>query len=417
MFLKDFALRLNCAEIEPNPFFIKMNHASLKERFLSQFKATPSLFRSPGRINLIGEHTDYNDGFVMPAAIDKEIIFAIAPSEDSSSVVHAIDMNESVELNLDEVARVEKPAWANYLLGIIDRLSDRGLKMRPFNCIFGGNIPQGAGLSSSAALECGFVYALDAINDLGISRVNMVRMAQWSEHHYAGVKCGIMDQFASMMGKKDHVFMLDCRSLDYQYFPFRLNEYEVVLFDTGVKHSHASSGYNTRREECEEGVRVLKSRIPGVESLRDVRIDVLKAARGQLPGKVYDRCLYVVEEIERVQAAAIDLANADLAAFGTKMTQTHRGLSTLYEVSCPELDFLVAELTANQHILGARMMGGGFGGCVIALVRSSGKEEIVDNMHRKYLNTFAIELKAYEVRITEGVSAIGQDPVVLTTSN
>lgn len=382
------------------------NYDAIKFRFQELFHFTPLIIRAPGRINLIGEHTDYNDGFVMPAAIDKEIIFAISSSADNVTTIHALDFGESFTVDLENVHKVERPLWANYLLGVIHKLKTLGYKTKPFKCVFGGNIPVGSGLSSSAALECGFVFALNALNNFGIPSREMILMAQWAEHHYAGVKCGIMDQFSSMMGKEGHVFMLDCRSLEYTYFPLQLNGYELILFDSNVKHSLASSEYNVRRHECEEGVRILKSFYPNIASLRDVSSATVVKHKTDLPAKVYNRCLYVTEEIERVVAASKDLNNGDIKAFGKKMYATHDGLSKLYEVSCVELDFLVDCAKSNNVVIGARMMGGGFGGCTINIVHSSAVKSLEKEIREKYFQRFGIELKIYEVKIKGGVSQV-----------
>jgi galactokinase len=385
---------------------MNLSYTSVREQFRERFGLVPVLFRAPGRINLIGEHTDYNDGFVMPAAIDREIVFAFALSDDSTTVIHAANMNETAAVDLEHIAKDEGGGWINYLLGVLDRLRSRQPGIGPFKCLFFGNIPTGSGLSSSAALECGFAYGLNALNNLGIPAIDLIHIAQWSEHHYAGVRCGIMDQFSSMMGKKDHVFMLDCRTLGYRYFPFILKDYEIVLFDTGVKHALANSEYNTRRGECEEGVRILQKLDPEIRSLRDVTAETVGMHKHLFPGKVFDRVWYVTGEIERVQAAAADLERGDLLAFGKKMNETHRGLSELYEVSCPELDFLVNESLASPDVLGARMMGGGFGGCVIAIIGSSAKRRIEEELYETYKRAFGIELKAYEVAIADGVGKI-----------
>lgn len=381
-------------------------HTRVRKEFGERFGKDPALFRAPGRINLIGEHTDYNNGFVMPAAIDKEIVFALALSDDDTTIVHAGDLNESATIDLSHIIRNEEGGWINYLLGVLDRLRSRDLQIPPFKCFFSGDIPVGSGLSSSAAMECGFLYGLNDLLGLGIEKMDMIHIAQWAEHHYAGVKSGIMDQFTSMMGKKDHAIMLDCRSLQYRHFPLILNEYEIILFDTGVKHSLAGSEYNTRREECEEGTRILQTQDAAIESLRDASSAMIIRHRHLFPPKIFDRVSYVTSEIERVQAAADDLDGGDLRSFGEKMTESHKGLSALYEVSCRELDFLVDEITTSRHVLGARMMGGGFGGCVIALVRSDAKQEIEEGLTAKYRRTFGIDLKIYEVNISDGAGKI-----------
>lgn len=374
----------------------------IRSRFVELFKAEPILVRSPGRINLIGEHTDYNDGFVMPAAIDKEIIFAIAPSHDDQCLIFSEQYEQLVPVNLLTPKPVDEPGWANYVFGVLHQFVQRDLPVGAFHCAFGGNIPTGAGLSSSAALECGFAFALNKLFNLKVPTTELIRMAQWSEHHFVGVKCGIMDQFASMMGKAGHVILLDCRSLEHRYFPINLGDYTILLCDSQVKHSLVASEYNQRRSECEEGVRVLQQHHPEVKSLRDVSPEWIEAHRDEFPGKVYQRCRYVVSEIARVQKASADLGRGDLAHFGQKMFETHDGLSKDYEVSCPELDFLVDQARHCKDILGARMMGGGFGGCTINLIHKTAVDRFIEETDRAYRSRFSVGLKTYRVSIEDG---------------
>jgi galactokinase len=240
------------------------------------------MFRSPGRINLIGEHTDYNDGFVMPAGIDREMIFAIGFSDTNTSTLHALKHGQTYSFDIQKPVRVARPLWANFMLGVLHKYQERGLNLKPIHCVVDGDVPTGAGLSSSAALECGFAYGVDHLHNFGLPRLEMVHIAQWAEHHYVGVLCGIMDQFASMMSMADQAFMLDCRTLEYHYFPLDLKDFTLVLCDTQVKHSLASSGYNTRREECEQGVAVLQRHYPSVKSLRDVTLEQINLHRAEL---------------------------------------------------------------------------------------------------------------------------------------
>jgi galactokinase len=385
---------------------VEYNHHHVLDTFLALYNDQPMLVRSPARINLIGEHTDYNNGFVMPAAIDKEIVFAIAPSANGASSIYSLNFQEEFQVDLNNPDKVIKPLWVNYLLGIIRQLKDRNLNLIPFRCVVGGNIPTGSGMSSSAALECGFVFALNELNHLRLDRIDMIKMAQWSEHNYAGVKCGIMDQFASMMGMKDHVLVLDCRSLAYQYFPIALHGHSILLLDSNVKHSLADSEYNTRRKECEEGVRILKEHFPSIESLRDVTLEMLNEYRQRLSPVVYNRCLYVVSEISRVQEASRDLGMGDIISFGKKMYETHDGLSNLYEVSCKELDFLVDRAKESESVLGARMMGGGFGGCTINIVKDSDIKMFINKVGEAYQKAFGIELPSYVVAVNDGTSIV-----------
>jgi galactokinase len=375
-------------------------------KFLQLFKKEPLLIRAPGRINLIGEHTDYNDGFVMPAAIDKEIVFAIALSNSSTSTIHAAMFNEDLHVDLSNLEKVKSPSWANYLLGVLFQFRERGIPLKNFNCVFNGNIPAGAGLSSSAALETGFAYALQKINESHFSNIDIIKLSQWSEHNYVGVQCGIMDQFASVMGKEQHAILLDCRDLTYTYLPLRLGEYTILLCDSKVKHALVDSEYNTRRKECEEGVSILRRYNPGIKSLRDVTAEMLSKHKDALRGKVYLRCAYVVEEIERVQKASEDLRNGDLNAFGKKMFETHRGLSEQYEVSCKELDFLVELAKKNKFVLGSRMMGGGFGGCTINIIKESAVDEFVREAKHAYKKNFSIEMQPLRINITNGTGLI-----------
>ncbi len=387
----------------------------IQTRFIELFQQEPLIVRAPGRINLIGEHTDYNDGFVMPAAVDKEIFFGISASSDGRSVVYSLKYDESFEINLDDPAPVKTPAWANYLLGVLFQFREHGYPVKPFNCVFGGNVPLGAGMSSSAAMECGFAVALSEFNLLKVPKLKMVTMAQWAEHHFVGVQCGIMDQFASVMGKKGHVIVLDCRSLTYEYAPLDLKEYAIILCDTKVKHSLVDSEYNTRRKECESGVATLQKYYPDIKSLRDVTVGMLQEHAAEFDGKVYQRCLYVVEEIERVQRASEDLKRGDLESFGKKMYETHGGLSGQYEVSCAELDFLVEEAKKFDGVIGARMMGGGFGGCTINLVNKTSTEKFIRHMASAYKEKFNIEMPAYRVDIVDGTGRVREEELTLWT--
>ena len=378
--------------------------STIRKKFLELFKTEPLLIRAPGRINLIGEHTDYNDGFVMPAAIDREIVFAIAPIHSNRSVIHSAMFNEDFEVDLSNLEKVKSPSWANYLLGVLFQFHQRGIKLQNFNCVFNGSIPAGAGLSSSAALETGFAFALQKINHSDLSRMEIIKLSQWAEHNYVGVQCGIMDQFASVMGKEGHVILLDCRDLSFEYLPLHLDGHALILCDSKVKHELVGSDYNTRRKECEQGVAVLREYYPDVKSLRDVTRTMLEKHRAEFPGKVYMRCQYVVEELERVQAASRDLKRGDLRSFGKNMFDTHRGLSEKYEVSCEELDFLVMEAKKNTAVLGSRMMGGGFGGCTINIIQENAVDGFIESTKYAYRQKFSIEMQPLSVRLTDGTS-------------
>jgi galactokinase len=384
----------------------RFNRKTVHHKFLELFDTQPILVRSPGRINLIGEHTDYNDGFVMPAAIDREIVVAIDVSMDDHSTLYSVKHNEFFSFHTTDPAKVKSPLWANYLLGVVRKFVDQGHPVKSFNCVVDGDVPTGAGLSSSAALECSFAYALDHLHKFGIPRQELILIAQWAEHNYAGVKCGIMDQFASMMGLENKAFVLDCRSLEYHYFPVDLKDSTIVLCDSMVKHSLASSEYNTRRSECEQGVQILHRYYPEVRSLRDVTRQMIENHRSKLSEKVYNRCTYVVEENQRVLDASKDLERGDLKSFGKKMYETHHGLSLLYEVSCDELDHLVAESKKIPGVLGARMMGGGFGGCTINIVETSQVDNFILKISESYKKQFNVKMNTYVVSIQDGTGLI-----------
>lgn len=378
---------------------------SVEKKFKELFNENPLLLRSPGRVNLIGEHTDYNMGYVLPGAIDKSIYFAITPRNDDLCKIYAYDINESHEFNVNDIHRSEK-SWTNYLMGVVDQLNKAGYKINGFNCVFGGDIPIGAGLSSSAALEAGLAYALNSIYDLKISKLELVKLAQKSENEFVGVKCGIMDQYINIFGEENKVLKIDCRSLEYEYIPFEFKNVSIVLFNTGVSHSLASSEYNLRRKECREGVEIIQKDFPEVQSLRDVTLDMIYEYKNKMTNKIYNRCKYVVEENERLLKACNALKRKDLPTLGELMYQTHEGLSKDYEVSCDELDYLV-DLTKNDdRIYGARMMGGGFGGCTINLIEKNEVQDVCNLFAEKYKRKFGIELKYYVTSINKGTSFI-----------
>ena len=379
---------------------------TVSAKFIELFDSQPTLVRSPGRINLIGEHTDYNDGYVMPAAINRDIVVGIDFSIDDHSTLYSVKHNEFFSFHTSDPAKVKSPLWANYLLGVVRKFVDEGHIVKSFNCVIDGDVPTGAGLSSSAALECSFAFALNHLHRFGIPTQQLILMAQWAEHHYAGVKCGIMDQFSSMMGLEGQAFVLDCRSLEFRYFPVDLKKTSIVLCDTMVKHSLASSEYNTRRSECEQGVMIIRRHNSEVLSLRDATLSMIEECKAEFSGKVYNRCRYVVEENERVLAASHDLERHDLAAFGQKMYASHKGLSELYEVSCEELDFLVGEAKNTSGVLGARMMGGGFGGCTINLVEDAEIHSFISKMTEVYEKKFGVRMNTYVVSIKDGTGIV-----------
>lgn len=361
------------------------------EIYHNLFNDAPLIVHSPGRINLLGEHTDYNEGFVLPAAIDKYVKVAIGKRLDNNVVLYAVSFNERYEAKLEDI-KPEKGSWTNYVIGVADQLIKRSHSIGGFNLVIDGDVPSGAGMSSSAAVECAVCFAINELFGLRLSKMDIVLISQAAEHTYAGVKCGIMDQFASVYGKKGNAIKLDCKTLNYDYIPLDLEGYKIVLFNTNVKHNLASSGYNTRRAQCEEGVGLIKKYHPEVESLRDVTKEMLQHISDPL---VRLRCQYVIEENRRLLAGCEDLQKGDLKAFGKKMFRTHEGLKNEYEVSCAELDWLVDAVKDKEGVAGARMMGGGFGGCTINIIREDMIGKIEQELAEAYPKAMGKKLSAY----------------------
>jgi galactokinase len=394
---------------------------AIRTQFSNHFNYNAALVvKSPGRINLIGEHIDYNHGFVLPAAIDKFIEVAIGKRSDGAIHMVAVDLGETIILPIHNLAP-HATVWVNYIIGVVDQVfnnlatnENNFAKIKEdfnggFSICIQGNIPLGAGLSSSAAVECAVLFALNELYNLSLTRMQMALMAQSAEHKFAGVNCGIMDMFASLHGEKNKAILLDCDSLAFTYYPLALNDYSIVLFDTQIKHALASSEYNTRRLECEQGLKIIQEKYPTVKTFRDISLEQVEACLASNDvnrSKVYQRCKYVVEEIQRVQLAVQDLAKGDMQAFGKKMFETHKGLSKLYEVSCPELDFLVEATSHNENVLGARMMGGGFGGCTINIIKKSAVEEITKALTANYAKKMHKELAVYITSIEDGTHIV-----------
>ncbi len=377
----------------------------VKQVFETHFGKPDCIVRSPGRINLIGEHTDYNFGFVLPAAIDKAIYVAMRKRADGEIHLFAGDLDQSFQTILTSL-RPTKEQWPDFILGVTDQIQKLGLTITGFDAVVMGDVPLGAGLSSSAAVECATVYALNSLFSLGMEKMQMVQLAQKAENEFVGVNCGIMDPFASMFGKSGQVIKLDCRSLEYAYMPFDYPDISIVLFDTGVKHSLASSEYNLRRQECETGVAEIQKKYPEVNSLRDASIMMVEECIQPIDPAIYHRCKFMVEEIQRLQDACEDLIQHDLQAFGHKMYATHEGLSKLYQVSCLEADTLVDLVKNKPGVYGARMMGGGFGGCTINLVQKDKVNDLVQTVSAAYDTLFSHQLKTYIVSIDDGTSLV-----------
>lgn len=378
----------------------------VEHRYKTRFGTEPShIVRSPGRINIIGEHTDYNEGFVLPTAIDKAIYVAVGRREDNQIRLYAEDFRAYFDVAIDDIQPVDL-GWPNYILGVVHQLRLRGAQLGGFNLYVDGDVPLGAGLSSSAALECAAGYALNVLFDLQLSRVDIAKIGQLAEHTYAGVNCGIMDQFASVMSKAGHVVKLDCRDLSFSYKPLALGDYAILLLNTNVKHSLASSAYNDRRAACEAGVKLVQQHNAAVNSLRDVTVEMLDNWVKPIDTDIYTKCRFVVEETERLDRACKALEEGDLDELGEQMFQAHEGLSKAYEVSCAELDFLVDYVKQFPEVLGARMMGGGFGGCTINLVKTSFQDLLIERITPVYKEKFGLELTAIKVIPSDGTALL-----------
>lgn len=369
------------------------------------FEPEGVLYFSPGRVNLIGEHTDYNGGFVLPGAIDKGMLAAIRPNGTDRIRAYSLDLKDSAEFGLNEEDAPQQQ-WARYIFGVVREIIKRGGKVGGFDTVFSGDVPLGAGLSSSAALESTYAYALNDIFRLGIDKFELAKIGQATEHHYVGVMCGIMDQFASVFGKEGHLIRLDCRSLEYQYVPFDPVGYKVVLIDSCVKHELASSAYNKRRQSCETVVKAMQKRHPEVELLRDADMGMLEEVKGEVSAEDYMRAEYVIEEIQRLLDACEALEKGDYRTVGEKMYGTHQGMSKLYEVSCEELDYL-NDVAKECGVTGSRVMGGGFGGCTINLVPEEKYEAFIQKAVSGFKSKFGQEPKVYPVKIGDGSHKIG----------
>ena len=372
--------------------------------FAEKFSQKPSLFFSPGRINLIGEHIDYNDGFVMPAAIDKGIYFAIALNNTDEINFYSIDFRDSLSVKINDIKKIS--SWKNYVLGVVSEFQSLHLPVKGFNCVFAGNIPIGAGMSSSAAIEGGVAFGINELFNFKLNRKDLALLCQRAEHNFPGVMCGIMDQYASINGKKDEVILLDCMSVTHEYLPLNLKEYKLVLINSKVHHSLASSAYNKRRESCEEGMKIIHE-ATGINSFRDIKEPAdLLAFEATMDEEVYMRCLFVVEEIQRTKKAAQFLKENNLEAFGKLMFETHEGLKNLYNVSCKEIDYLVDCAIANKDVIGSRQMGGGFGGCTINIVKENAADKFLSETISAYKTAFNIDAEIYEVNIVDGTHEI-----------
>lgn len=380
---------------------------SVRELFKKKFDAEPVIIRSPGRVNMIGEHTDYNEGFVLPAAVDKSIIFALRPNGKEVAQIYSADLDQYVEFDIagDTYEKSDR-GWPNYLMGVAQQLELAGYELAGFDCVFGGDIPIGAGMSSSAALEGGLILGLNEIFNLDVPQIDMAKLGQKAENQFVGVNCGIMDQFANIFGREGRVFQLDCRSLEFEYYPFEREDLRIVLCDTQIRRELATSEYNIRRSQCEQGVELLQKYESGIKSLRDVSLDLLREHKAELDPTVFTRCEYVIEENLRVQEACACLEKDDYIGFGGLMNSSHYGLSNKYEVSSPELDFLAYKAQGVDGVFGSRMMGAGFGGCTINLVQADAVEDFTAEIKSKYQEEYDTEALVYVSKIEGGTSVL-----------
>lgn len=372
----------------------------ISEKFKTLFGKDGDFFASAGRINLIGEHTDYNGGYVFPGAIDKGMIAEIELNGTNRVCAYALDLDEYVEFGLEE-EDAPSQSWARYIFGVCREIIKRGGKIGGFNTVFAGDVPLGAGMSSSAALESTFAFALNYLFNLGIDKFELARIGQSTEHNYCGVKCGIMDQFASVFGKKGNLMRLDCKTMEYKYYPFDPKGYKLVLLDSVVKHELASSAYNKRRESCEHVASAIRKNHPEVEFLRDAKKEWLDEVKAEVSEEDYMRAEYVIEEVQRVLDVCDALERGDYETVGQKMYETHHGMSKLYEVSCEELDFL-NDIAKECGVTGSRVMGGGFGGCTINLVKDELYDKFIAKAKAAFKEKFGHEPKVYDVVISDG---------------
>ncbi len=377
-----------------------------QETEFTHFKVGISVF-SPGRINLIGEHTDYNEGFVFPAAIDRGIRFELERNGGPTTCeVYSADFDKRLRFDLGQVERSETE-WENYVLGVVNELQILGKHLQGFDCVIRSDLPIGAGLSSSAAMECGLAYGLNQLFGFGLTELEIVHLGQRAEHNFVGTQCGIMDQYASVLGRKGNALLLDCRSVTHRYVPIDLEPFTLLLLNTRVSHNLASGEYNLRRADCYEGVRLLNEKAGlGLESLRDLTPEQFEKYRNLLPSRIAKRCAYVLAENARVQEASRALESKDLSAFGQLLYASHEGLKNEYEVSCEELDFIVDFSRDKEYVLGSRMMGGGFGGCTLNLLRKDRVEEYTIKVSKAYRQRFSIEPEPISVHPAQGTHLI-----------
>ncbi len=378
----------------------------LAARFKELYGIKPRLFRAPGRVNLIGEHTDYNDGYVLPMAIDQATLVAIAARSDRLLRVQSLNLNEFIELDLDRLSSGRQGTWRDYVEGIASALMECGIALCGADIALQSDVSIGSGLSSSAALEIALAKALVTVSDGSLDNLSLALAGQMAEHRHVGILCGIMDQFTAVHALEGHAILLDCRSLDAKPIPLNLHGYKIVICDSRVRHRLAASEYNRRRQDCELGVNLLRSALPEIRALRDMSLSELDANQSVLPKMVFKRCHHVISENSRTLKAAEYLTRGDLAAVGKLMAESHRSLRDDYEVSCPELDLLVENAETQPGVLGARMTGGGFGGCTVNLVEDSRISSFRNSVSREYQNAFKRTPNVFTVEASKGVGEI-----------
>ncbi|MCB0571797.1 MAG: galactokinase [Phaeodactylibacter sp.] len=379
--------------------------ADILDLYEKRFDTPPLLVRACGHINIIGEHTDYNQGFVLPVAADKYIFFALAENGTSSCHFYAANTGESCSFHLKEI-QPGSQAWANHLMGILQQFEKDGVVLEGIDCVFGGNLPAGAGMGFSAALECGFALGVNALFSLDYSLKGLAQLAQRASNEFVGLSCGAMGHFASMLGREGHAIRLDCRNFNHEYVPLELGDYELVLVDSRAKHSPGESEYLLRVAECHAGVAVLKQYYPTITSLRDVTLDMLKLHRSELEDSIYRRCIFVAKENARLQEACRCLWNGDIARLGTLLLATHEGLRDEFEVSCPEIGFLADFAASAPGVLGARLMGAGFGGYTLNLVHIPAKQQFLKAISGAYFQKFGIHPAYYMLHSVDGTMIV-----------
>ncbi len=376
---------------------------NISDVFEEKFSRKPLIVLSPGRINLIGEHTDYNNGLVFPAAIDKYIVVALSKSDNDFSTVYSVDFEEYLKIDFNNLNKLHKGGWKNYVIGVVAGILETGKPLGNFDLIFGGDIPIGAGMSSSAALENGIVFGLNELFGLNLTPPEIMNISIDAEHNFAGTECGVMDQFSNLHGKEGNAILLDCSDLSYDYIPIIPEDYQFLLINTNVKRQLSNSPYNQRKKACKTGLETIRKQFPKVESLGKATATQLNSVKNKLSSEVYNRCMYVIEENERVKLSKEALQNNDWHRFGELLFASHRGLSELYEVSLPELDFLVGLAKEDPAVLGARMMGGGFGGCTINLIEKNSVNRFIEKVQEEYQLKFGLRPDFYEINITDGI--------------